>query len=191
MKTGCAVNEWIQRPKINKILLSFSVPKTPTQVEKEIGVKKIKLKPFLKNNLIKILNPYSRKGRFYILTLDARRLLKISNSEIEINKNWELVGWIMASPRQRFVIMKVMNSEKRTSDEIMEKAIKLNHSVTRISTKEILKELIDKDLVETELTPKLRKVIRGHSIYGKKLRRYYWLSEEGEKLVEDIKQCFK
>lgn len=96
----------------------------------------------------------------------------------------------MASPRQRFVILKVMNSEKKTSDKIMNKALKMNPSVTRISTKEILKELIDKDLVNTELTPNLRKIIRGCPIYGKKLRRYYWLSEEGEKVIEDIRQCF-
>lgn len=51
MKKGCTVNEWIQRPKIKQILFSFSVPKTPTQVEKEIGMKKIKLKPFIKKNL--------------------------------------------------------------------------------------------------------------------------------------------
>ena len=98
------LTDWIHQPKINHILLSFSVPKTPKQVEKELGIKKLKLKPFLDKHLIESLNPGAKKGRFYILTCKARRLLKLSSSKKESEKDWDLIGWIIASPRQRFVV---------------------------------------------------------------------------------------
>ena len=164
---GC----WIHQPKVNQILLSFSVPKTPKQVEKEFGIKKLKLKTFLEKHLLECLNPEARKSRFYIMTNKARRLLKLTVSKKEGKKDWDLIGWIMASPKQRFVILKMVDSKKRTSEEIRERASGLNPHLTRISTKGILKELIGKGRIETEMSEK---------------KRYYWISEKGKLLRRDI-----
>lgn len=180
--------DWINRPTNNKILSSFSVPKTPTQVKNELGVGKFNLKPFVKRRLIKCLNPQGQKGKLYVLTNKAKKLLNISIPAEKNPKDYPLIGWILASPKQRYVVLKALslNSAKRTSDEIMQKVLNFNPSVTRISTKSILKELINKGLVETELTPTLRKVINGHPIYGKKLRRYYWINEKGKLLASNL-----
>jgi len=161
----------LQQPKINRILLSFSVPKTPKQVEKELGIKKLKLKPFLEKNLLKSLNPEARKGRFYILNSKGRRLLKLSGSFENRGIDWDLIGWIMASSRQRLVVLKAIDSVKRTSEKIRERARKINSHLTRISTKAILKELISKGLIETEMTRR---------------KRFYWVSEKGKLLTKDI-----
>ncbi len=167
---GC----WIHQPKVNQILLSFSVPKTPKQVEKELGIRKLKLKPFLEKHLLESLNPEARKGRLYILTNKARRLLKLSGSNKENDKDWDLIGWIISSPRQRYVVLKTiaLDSVKRTSENIRERASRLNPCLSRISTKSILKELISRGLIETEI--------------GDDLRRYYWISDKGKVVVNDM-----
>ena len=46
------VADWIDQSKINQIVLSFLVTKTPRQAEKELCIKKLKLKPFLENHLL-------------------------------------------------------------------------------------------------------------------------------------------
>ncbi len=183
--------EWISRKKNVKILEAFQFPTTPRQAEKLLGIKKITLRPFLKNRLLRLLNTGAVKGRFYVTTSKARRLLNLPLFKSRIRSDWCIVGWILASPRQRTIILKVLNSVKRTSDEIMRKALKFNNSVTRISTKTILSELIGKGLVETELKPKLRRIIRGCPIYGKKLRRFYWLSGKGKVAQKDVESVLK
>ena len=60
---------------------------------------------------------------------------------------------------------------KSTSENIRKRASKINSRLTRISTKEILKELINKGLVETEITAR---------------KRYYWISEKRELLSDDM-----
>lgn len=164
------VAEWIHQPAINQILLCFFVPKTPREVEKKLGIKKLKLKLFLEKNLLKSLNPGARKGRFYTLTNKARGLLKVSVPKKGISKDWNIIGWIRASPRQRLVVLKTMDSEKRTSEEIREKTTKFSPHLTRISTKGILKELVSKGLVETELNEK---------------KRYYWISDRGKLIAKN------
>ena len=73
---------WIHKPIVKKVLNSFSVPKTPRYVEKELGIKKLKLKPFIKKGLLVALNPEASKGRLYISSNKARRLLKLSNFNV-------------------------------------------------------------------------------------------------------------
>lgn len=162
------VNEWIQRPATKQVLEAFSYPKTPRQVEKELGIKKLKTKPFLEKGLLAPLNPEARKGRFYMLTSKARWLLGLPDPKKYIHKNWDLIGWIIASPRQRFVVLNATDSKKRTSEDLRERASKINPHLTRISTKDILGELIDKGLIETELRDR---------------KRYYWISEKGRHLI--------
>jgi len=168
------LSKWINKKRNKEILRLFITPKTPKQVERYLGIKKLKLKPFLKKHLLEPLNPEANKGRLYILTKKARRSLKLPGSKNERNKDWDLIGWIMASPKQRFVALKTVwtDSIKRTSEKIRERASKLNPRLTRISTKEILKELIGKGLIETEM--------------GDDMRRYYWISEKGRLVMEGI-----
>jgi len=108
------------------------------------------------------------------LTNKARRLLKISIPAQKNKKDYDLIGWILASPRQRYVVLKTLslNSVGRTSEEIRIKSSNLNPCLSRISTKSIIKELMDKELVETEM--------------GKDRKRYYWVNEEGRLLVDDL-----
>jgi len=155
--------DWIVQPKINAVLHAFSMPKTPRQVEIELNIKKLKLRPFLARSLLLCLNPEARKGRYYIITPKTKRLLKLAYEEQD-DKDWDLIGWIKASPRQRLVILKAMDSVKRTSEEIRERASQYNPHLSRTSTKDILKELVNRDLVETEMFER---------------KRYYWISEYG------------
>lgn len=150
------------------ILLSFATPKTPRQVEKELGLKKIKTKHLVNKGSLTSLNPCARKGRLYLMT---EKLTGAKFTAI----NWDLIGWVISSPKQRHVILKTIaiDSVKRTSEDIRRRASRLNVSLTRISTKEILKELISKNLVKTELQ--------------ENRKRYYWISKQGEKINTDIK----
>ena len=77
----------------------------------------------------------------------------------------------MASPKQRLSVLKSMDSKKRTSEDIRIRTSKYNPRLTRISTKQILNELISRGLIETEMI-------------GRK--RYYWINNKGKKLTNDI-----
>ena len=158
---------WIIQPQIKQILLSFSVPKTPRRVEKEFGIKKLKLRPFLDKSLLQCLNPEARKGRFYILTSKARMLLKTSGSKKDSDKNWGLIGWVVASAMQRAVVLKFIDLIERTSEEIRIRASQSNPHLSRTSTKGILKELVKERLVESRII---------------KRRRYYWITYYGQKI---------
>ena len=163
------VKEWVNQPKIRQILISFTLPKTPREIEKELHIRKLKIKPFIDKGLLKSLNPYARKGRLYVITKTSSKLLNLPNKEKD--KNWEAIGWVVASSMQRAAILRVTDSEKRTSEELRIRALKHNQHLTRISTKSILKDLIAKELVNTEMT-------------GKK--RYYWLSDDGMMLKSQL-----
>ena len=78
----------------------------------------------------------------------------------------------MASPKQRIVVLKVVDSEKRTSEGIRQRAYQFNANLTRISTKAILKELISNSLIESEM--------------GDDRKRYYWIGERGKRIVNDM-----
>jgi len=171
MMRGKKLIDWINRPKNNLILFTFSVPKTPTQVKNELGIDKFNLKPYLKRGIIECLNPEGHKGKLYVLTNKARRLLKISIPAQKNKKDYDLIGWILASPQQRYVVLKTLslNSVRCTSEEIRIKSSNLNPCLSRISTKSILKELVNKGLVETEM--------------GRDRRRYYWVNKEGKSLA--------
>ena len=169
------IKDWVERPEIRQILIEFASPKNPKQVERHLNIKKLKMQPFIDRGIIKSLNPLARKGRLYQLTNKARKYLNLPMSN-KRGKNWNLIGWILASPRQRYVVLKTIAIDKikRTSEHIRRRASRQNQHLTRISTKEILRELLGKYLVETELTE-----IR---------RRLYWVSEKGISIQKDIEQ---
>jgi predicted transcriptional regulator len=161
----------LQQSRFKKILSFFSIPKTPRQVEKELGIQKLKLKLFIKERLLKPLNPNARKGRLHVLTNKGRKILGLPRSYRKKDNNWDLIGWIMASPRQRLVALKVLDSIKRTSEEIRKRADRFNSHFTRISTKQILKELIEKGLVASE------KIGR---------KKYYWIDAKGLSIINVV-----
>lgn len=167
-------NDWANRPKNNRILSSFSLPKTPAQVKNELGIRKFKLRPFLDKELLKCLTPERKKGRLYVLTEYAKKSLKIYMPAVTSPRDYALLGWILASPKQRYVVLNTLstNWERRTSEEIRVKSTNSNPRLSRISTKSILKELIKHGLVETEI--------------GTDRRRYYWITEKGKLLVNNL-----
>ena len=166
------LSKWLKRNR--DILIFFIKPKTPKQAEKQLGLKKLKIKPFLEKQLIKSLNPKARKGRLYVMTNKARRLLELTESKDAACKNWNLIGWIISSPRQRYVVLKTIaiDSLKRPSEEIRKRAARLNPNLTRISIKSILKELVNRGLIESEISDDLR--------------RYYWISAKGKAIADEI-----
>ena len=166
-------NIWIEQDKIRQILLCFSIPKTPREVEKELGIKKLKLRPFLEKGFLQCLNPDARKGRYYELTNQARRTLGLPCPKNDDSKAWDFIGWVTSSPRQRLVVLKTIaiDSAKRTSEAIRHRASNLNPCLSRVSTKQILKELAGKGLVETEMEGRYR---------------LYWISERGKMISEGI-----
>lgn len=161
--------DWIGQPEIKRVLLAFTAPKTPRQVEQELGIAKIKMKLFLDSHLLESLNPGANKGRLYRLTPAASELLDVPSPVIKQNHDWEIIGWIKASPNQRLAVLLSFDTMKRTSEEIRARTRKFSKRLTRISAKQVLKELICKGLVNTNMD-------------GRK--RYYWLSEKGMRIVE-------
>ncbi len=157
---------------MRQILHALTTPKTTRQVEKELNIKKLKLKPLLEKGLLEILNPKARKGRLYTLTAKARKLLGMTDFRAHNYKNIDLIGRVISSPKQKLVVLKTIDSIHRTSENIRLKASKLNPRLTRISTKGILKKLLRKNLVESEMSN------------GK---RYYWITKKGKNILMDIK----
>ncbi len=163
-------DSWMSKSKIRYILFAFSAPKTPRQVERELHISKLKLKHFVDKGLLKSLNPNARKGKLYTLTDKSRKKLGFSFNK-NLKTDWDLIGRVIASPKQRLVVLKSMDSAKRTSENIRERASRFNPHLSRISTKAILKELIKDHLIETEMQD------------GK---RYYWINGEGSLILEDV-----
>ena len=168
------IKKWVNQPRTKKILVSFAVPATPSQVELSLGLKKLKIAPFLQKGLIKPLNPSAKKGRLYILTDKSRLLLHLPENNKETNNSWDIIGWTLASPRQRYAILKTVarDSMKRTSEKIRRRSSNLNPNLTRISTKETLKELISINLIASEK--------------NENRRRYYWITPKGKSIIETI-----
>jgi len=162
---------WIEKRRNKQILLAFSTPKTPRNVERELSMRKLNLKPFLDKALVLPLNPGVRKGRFYALSDEVRKWLKLLRSENNDDNDWELIGWIIASPRQRLAVLRTMDNEKRTSEEIRAKATQLNANISRTSIKGILKELIERSLIDTEVLEGIR---------------FYWLNQQGMKTKQEL-----
>ncbi len=185
MKRG-DLAEWLSRPGIKDILRAFSIPKTPCDVIKELNIHRFNLRPFLKKNMIRCLNPELYTGRIYVLTDEARRLLKLPCPNIDLNKDWIAIGKVRRSLKLRKAVLKKLFEKaiKRTSEELREE--KELGCMGRITIINILNDLVSMELVATELIPQVRKIYRGRRVYGKKLRRYYWVSEKGEQIVKDL-----
>lgn len=167
-------NEEITNPRIKQILLIFSTPRTPEQAAHQLSVKKLKLTSFVKNHLIKCLNPASRKGRFYVLTNKARDILP-GCPDADTSKDWECIGWIISSPRQRLAVIRCMDERKLTSEEIRMRVTQFNSSISRPSIKNILRELIGRHLVDSEIFTRIR---------------FYWINSHGKEIKDEIAVCY-
>jgi hypothetical protein len=163
-------NETKISPANKRILLAFSLPRTPKTAMHILCLKKIKFNLFIKEGLLKCLNPEEKIARFYALTEKTRELLSLPKSCDE-NKEWGIIGWVMASPRQRLVVLRSANEQKLTSEEIRARATQLNAKLTRISTKNVLNELIEKHLVDTEVLERMK---------------FYWLTSSGIKIKQEL-----
>lgn len=161
--------EWANHSQNKRILVAFSSPNTPARAEKELQIHKLKLGPFLDRKLLESLNPGARKGRLYRITGEAEKLLNLSSSRYDADKNWNLTGWVLSSPKQRIALLKVLDGNKRTSEEIRQKAFQINSCLSRTSTKDMLKELINKRLIDSETIDR---------------KRYYWITPHGQKIKE-------
>ncbi|MCF7910501.1 hypothetical protein K9L16_02405 [Candidatus Pacearchaeota archaeon] len=98
-------------------------------------------------------------------------MLQLPGDYINNSYDWNLIGRILASPKQRLVVLKTiaMDPIKRTSENIRKRADRFNPCLSRISIKGVLQDLAEKGLVQTDL--------------GDDKKRYYWISEKGKKLV--------
>ena len=169
---------WIHRPEVKEVLLSFCIPRTPKQVERELGATKLKLSEFLKKNSIMPLNPTARKGRLYIVTSWVREQYGLLAFSYNRNTDWDVIGWLLSSPRQRLALLQTisLDCKKRTSEEIRTRGSRLNPHFTRISTKTTLNELVKKSLIETDLFER---------------KRYYWINQNGASVADFIKANLK
>ncbi len=160
----------INDPRIRQILLIFASPKTPRQAEKAYG-SKLKLKPFIQENFLECLNPNARKGRLYLVSKEVRKCFNLSYPETENCGNWEVMGWIVASPRQRLVIMRCVDERKLASEEIRMRATQFNANLTRPATKKTLSQLVQKHLLDSEVLERIR---------------FYWINEFGIKIKQEL-----
>ena len=122
--------EFIQKPQTNKILKSFITAKRVSSVEAELNIKRINIKKFVSLDLLRCI---CQKGKGYILTNKARKLLKMS-AQIKCKELESLIWFVKSSPKQRLVILKVMNAGRRLSENIRFRA-KMHRSPQGIEEK--------------------------------------------------------
>lgn len=163
-------SDGINNPKIKQVLLVFSIPRTPTQAARQLSLRKLKLKPFLEKHLLKCLNPEARKGRYYMVSEKARKHFKIICAD-NSGRDWECIGWIISSPRQRLTIMRCVEERKLTSEEIRMKATQFNSSISQSSAKNILRELGERHLVDSEILERIK---------------FYWANAHGMKIKNEL-----
>jgi len=158
-------------PSNKRILLAFSSPCTPKKARHQLCLKKITFKEYLKNKLLKCLTPDERNTKLYVLTDKARMLLGEPPSAIDLNKDWKCIGWLLASPRQRLVVLRSVDDRKLCSEEVRMVATMLNCRISRPSMKDILKELVGRRLVDTEIMEHVR---------------FYWITDYGKKIKDEM-----
>lgn len=105
------------------------------------------------------------------MTPKTRQCLKDNCPEDDLNKNWELIGWIISSPRQRLVVLRAVDERKLYSEEIRAKATQFNCHLSRTSAKTILNSLVEKHLIDSETLERVR---------------FYWINHHGLRIRQDI-----
>lgn len=163
---------WINKsPERKRILLAFAEPKTIKQAQTLLSVRKLTAKSFINHSCLKCLNPHAEKGRFYVLSKKARESLNPNCNEYDAYKDWECIGWIVSSPRMRLAVLRSVDNRKLYSEEIRMVATQFNSKLSRTWTRNTLKELEGKKLVESELMEHIR---------------FYWISSYGQKIKDEL-----
>jgi len=165
------VENGIISPANKRILLAFSIPKTPHQAMFELCLKKIMFAPYIKAGLLKCLNPEESRARFYLLTDKARKLLNQPPCNIGLHKDWNCIGWVMSGPKMKLVVLRCVDERKLYSEEIRIRAGQFNCHLSRTSVKGILKGLAEKHLVDTEIMQRVR---------------FYWITPHGQKIKDEL-----
>ena len=163
---------WInQTPERKRILLVFSEPRTVKQAQVMLSVRKLTLRSFLNHGCLKCLNPNAEKGRFYVLSKKSRECLKPNCNEYDANKDWECIGWIISSPRMWLAVLRCVDDRKLYSEEIRMVATQFNAKLSRTWTRNTLKELEEKKLVQSEIMEHIR---------------FYWITSHGQKIKDEL-----
>ncbi len=158
-------------PASKRILLSFSSPTTPKKAMHQLCVRKIKFNIYVNAGLLKCLNPEEKRARFYVLTEKARKLLSLPPSELDLHKDWKCIGWILSSPKMKLTVLRFVDERKLYSEEIRMRATQFNWHLSRPSVKGILKKLVEKHLVDTEILEGIR---------------FYWITPYGQKIKDEL-----
>ena len=154
-----------------RILLAFSSPATPKKAMHQLCVRKIKFQIYVNAGLLKCLNPEEKRARFYVLTEKARKLLSLPHSDVDLHKDWKCIGWILSSPKMKLTVLRFVDERKLCSEEVRMRATQFNWHLSRSSMKDILKELVGKHLVDTELLEGIR---------------FYWIAPYGQKIKDEL-----
>ncbi len=165
----------IEALKFEQILISFYIPTTPRYVEKELGILRLNMWAYVNRDLLVCLNPRAKRGRLYTLTEKGRKFVNLPPNRNNPGTDWYFIGWLVASPRQRTALLSVVDEDERCSEELRIRASKHNQHLTRISTKAILHELANAQLISTRMANYIR---------------YYRITEKGKRamnFLESIK----
>ncbi len=166
------ISGWInKKPERKRILLAFAEPRTIKRVQTALSIRKLTLKSFINNACLKCLNPRARKGRFYVLSKKARECLKPNCYEYDSGKDWECIGWVCSSPRMRLAVLRSVDDRKLYSEEIRMVASQFNCRLSRTWTRNTLKELEGKNLVQSEIMEHIR---------------FFWITPYGQKIKDEL-----
>lgn len=144
--------------KRKKVVLEvMSKPKIPAEIREQTGLKRNNnisstLKELLDLGLIYCLNPRTRVGKLYGLTIRGKRQRKkllnekgTTYSYIQpSDMNWDLYGWI-ACGKQRKAILKAMKMAMSLK-YIRERAQEYNPRISRMNANDILQLFIRKQI---------------------------------------------
>jgi DNA-binding MarR family transcriptional regulator len=165
------VENGIISPANKRILLAFSTPKTPQKAMLELCLKKIGFNDYIKAGLLKCLNPEESRARFYVLADKARKLLSQPPCDVSLHKDWNCIGWVMSGPKMKLAVLRCVDERKLYSEEIRIRASQFNCHLSRTSVKDILKGLVEKHLVDTEIMERVR---------------FYWITPHGQKIKDEL-----
>lgn len=139
------------------VLEVMSKPKIPAEIREQTGLKRNNnisstLKELLDLDLICCLNPRTRVGKLYELTIRGKRQRKkllnekgttysyIQHSDL----NWDVYGWI-ACGKQRKAILKAMKAPMPLK-YIRERAQEYNPRISRMNCNDILQLFVRKGI---------------------------------------------
>jgi predicted transcriptional regulator len=138
------------------VLEVMSKSKTPAELRREIGLKKIKsisstLKELVSLGLIYCLNPRAKIGRLYGLTkkgIGARKKFSFKDYCQPHDLDWNSYSYVVCG-KQRRAILKAMNVGMPMSSRLIrERANEYNPRISRTNANDILQQFVRKKLAK-------------------------------------------